>query len=239
MSTFVCFWFKPEGFDSYSNKPAKYTSQHVNILYNMLQRHGKHDLICVTDCDPSSLHWMIRVIPIPDEVRFLAKAYYPKLWAWSRNFGDMIGEPYAVIDLDVVITSDPGVYFKDFARHGGELMIWDFAKGGDVYNTSFFILDPGARHQVWDHFITFGDTKARKHYTRKGFRYTGDQSVVSYVLGEEEFIWHEGRESGIYKFQSRLHSDRMPEWHTMSFTCGPGTPLDALKHCKWINEAYR
>lgn len=236
MSTFVCFWFKPRGFESYSNKPAKYTAQHVNILYNMLQRHGNHHLICVTDYEPNGLHWMIEAVQLPYRVQNATDAYYPKLWMWSEEFGRLVGERFTYIDLDVVITNNPDRILKEVEQRS--LALWDFAKGGDIYNTSLVTMEPGIGREVWNDFCPEVLKLAQQFYKEKGYRWTGDQSFVSYVLGKGCPTISEGSYSGVYKWRAKEHVSAPPPNHIMSFTCGPGTPLDAAKHCQWINEAY-
>src|SRR5688572_21530353 len=98
---FICWLWRGRGF---WKRVATYGTQHVEVLAAMLDRHGGHRLTCVHD-GSFDLPADVDNIVMPPEVAALAD-YQPKLWAWSPELHELIGERFASIDLDVVVLGD-------------------------------------------------------------------------------------------------------------------------------------
>ncbi|MEC9346068.1 MAG: hypothetical protein VYB54_07560 [Pseudomonadota bacterium] len=223
MATFVCWLFRGNDFDR--RKVMTYTPAHVATLAAMLQRHGGHRLVCVSDMDVNVPG--VRVIPMPRHVSALI-SYYPKLWAFSMQFAEQIGERFASIDLDVVVMGDLGPLLDE----PGDFRIWDSARG-QPYNSSFFVMDPGARWRVWEDFDQALAERVKSRYER----WCGDQGWIAHVLGPDEAVFPES-EGELIRYRSREHQFGVPETAKAVFTCGPYRP-DTLRHLHWVEDHYR
>ncbi|MGZ8933173.1 MAG: hypothetical protein ACXW06_07855 [Halobacteriota archaeon] len=88
----------------------KFTAEHVNNIRDMLVRTQEHSfrLFCITD-DPEGLHDDIVPIPIPPSGRTLIDghgAQFVKLFMFSANFRNVVGQRFIYLDLDVAVVGD-------------------------------------------------------------------------------------------------------------------------------------
>ena len=220
---FVCWLFRGNGFNR--SKVMSYTPEHVRVLQAMLERHGGHELICITDQGREVSNAGVKVMDMPEEVSGLP-IYYPKLWAFSETFGAAMGERFASIDLDVVLTGDPASVFPDT-----DFAIWDQAKG-ELYNSSLFALEPGARKEVWDRFTPEAAERAKTN----AMRWTGDQSWIGEVLGDGEETF--SQDDGIIQYRPSLHRERPAGNGIAYFFCGPMRPDTESVASPWIRNHY-
>lgn len=221
---FVCWLFGGRYFNR--TKVMTYTPEHVRILAGMLRRNGGHELVCATDQPAEVAAVGVRAVTMPEAVSRLPR-YYPKLWAFSTEFGEIIGRRFTSIDLDVIVTGDLG----DLAATSGDFVIWNQARG-EFYNSSFFNLEPGARRAVWDRFTP---ERAAAAETVAG-RWTGDQSWIGAVLGPGERTLSE--RDGLLQYRPSLHRAAPVAGALAYFTCGPYRPDTEAPHSAWIRSAY-
>lgn len=215
---FVCWLWRGKGF---WKTVARYDESHVRALASMLERHGGHELVCVQD---GSFDLPISII-MPEEVRALPD-YLPKLWAWSPEFHDIIGERFASIDLDVVVAGDLGPLLDVSLP----FLIWDRANR-EPYNTSLFALEPGFHTRVWTS-LSLERIAAAK---RTAAYWTGDQSWVTHVLGPDEPTF--GQADGVIQYRPSLHRDKRPDM-LAAFFCGPYCPKSESEHSQWVRQAW-
>lgn len=230
---FVCWLFQGHGFNR--DRVMTYGPSHVRVLANMLERAGGHRLLCVTD-QPARVE---RVLPIGDVVELPAEVaalprYYPKLWAYSKAFGEIVGERFASIDLDAVVVEDLApVLERAPGTPGHDFLVWDQARG-ERYNTSLFALTPGARAEVWDRFtVEAGDT-AEAVVGRP----TGDQCWLGYILGPGQATFSEAS-SGVLQYRPKAMRAARPEGARAFFMCGPYRPDLEAALSPWVREAWR
>lgn len=153
MITFVCMKWAPVKTGFQLPSACRYTARHVNVLRNMLARHVHlpHRLVCVTD-EPAGIDPRVEIVPLWDKCRELGGCYN-RLWVFSREAGDLFGQRFVCIDLDVVLVRDCTPLFErgeDFVinaynptRHG---------ENDQHYNGGLFMMDAGARASVWEQF---------------------------------------------------------------------------------------
>lgn len=202
-----------------------YTADHVNTLGRMLERHLTipYEFVCITD-DPTGIEY--RTIPLWDKCRHLGGCYN-RLYAFSEDM-TLLGDRFALIDLDVVITGNCDHIFSidaDFAMH--EYTYPD--RPNQHYNGSLIVMDRGARHQVWDEFDPDSTPQAiAADETRIG----SDQKWISTVLGKGE--QRIGTEHGVY--EALRIRDALPTDAAMVFFSGPRDPSKA-RH-GWIRQHY-
>jgi hypothetical protein len=139
----------------------------------------------------------------------------------------LVGERFASIDIDVVVTGDLAPLLS-----GSEPFItWNKARQ-EPYNTSLFALEPGYRNDVWTSLSPERIASAR----RQAAYWTGDQSWVAHVLGPGEPTF--GEEAGIIQYRPTKHRDEMPNGVKAAFLCGPYEPRSESTHSEWMRREY-
>jgi hypothetical protein len=221
---FVCWLWKGHGF---WKNTAAYDARDVEVLASMLKRHGGHDLTCITD-GRFDLPKHIDQIVMPAEVAALPD-YQPKIWAWSPELHDTIGERFASIDLDVVLLGDPAL---ESVWGTPPILLWDEAVD-EPYNTSLFFLEPGHGQEVWGAYSPEALVAARS----RRVRWTGDQSWVAYILGSKQPTFSE--KAGIIRFRGGKHQHGVPLGTRAVFFCGPISPRVISDDCNWVREEWR
>lgn len=230
---FVCCLFHGHGLDRL--RVMHYGAEHVRVLGAMLRRNGGHTLVCVTD-KPTEIEG-VAVLPMPIEASRLP-GFYPKLWLFSEGFGAWAyqrtgGVPFVAIDLDAVILADPAPALPT----GTDFAIWDEARG-EPYNTSLYLLRPGARSIVWAAFSVERALVAERVIgAEPGKRWTGDQSWVAAVLGEGERTFNQA--GGIIRYKPSRDRPAPAPGARVYFMCGPFRPDIEARDVSWVAEAYQ
>jgi hypothetical protein len=198
----------------------KYTLDHVARLHNMLARNltlpWRFNLI--TD-DPGDRVFEdlapnvfpgVRVLPLWEEMRD-AKLCGVRLRAFGSDMREMIGERFAWIDLDVVITGNVDHIFS----RPEPFIALSTPQGPLAYNGSLVMMDAGARPLVWAGWTRLAYASLPAHYRRLGMEAGGesDEGWMTRVLGPYEPRFNGGwgrRDDGIYFFRKDLESGRKP-----------------------------
>lgn len=224
---FVCWLYRGRGF---WKDVARYDERHPIMLARMLQRCGGHRLTCVHD-GSFDIPQEISTIVMPKHVAALPD-YQPKLWAWSREFQDLIGERFASIDLDVLLVGDSAPILSTADR----FRIWDQAFG-EPYNSSLFVLEPGFGNEVWDSYSVEELYRVRSESRQNGKYWTGDQSWIAHVLGPDHPTFSEA--DGIIQYRPKYHRAAMPSGMIAGFMCGPYEPFSEAEKSEWVRQLYR
>ena len=215
---FVCSLWRGKGF---WKEIAKYDGEDVKTLASMLDRHGGHKLTCIHD-GTFEIPDNVSQVTMPRSVSALPD-YQPKLWAWSKDLHEQIGERFAHIDLDVVILAD----LSRLIDTDDNIIIWDEAKD-ELYNTSLFVLTPGHGNEVWERLSPSEIDRAKS----KAIKWTGDQSFVAYVLGSNIKTFSEF--DGVLRFRPNKHRDNEPKQALAVFFCGPYHPKTEQSLSNWV-----
>jgi len=236
----VTSWWQGHGAFKHGTSQPRYVLEHVQVMASMLARHGGHKLTCVTD-DPAAVRAAgIHAISMPPEVRKLP-TFLPKLWLWSEELGQEIGERYACIDLDALVLADlaPLLY-------KAEMVIWNWC-GGEYYNTSLFALDPGCRSRVWSEFSMEAMERAKKDWLHRQIVdgigrhrstvWTGDQSWVSWLLGPGEATISPA--GAVRQFRHVDDAAAKPPGVRVFFFCGPMCPQSVARDVPWVAREWR
>lgn len=173
-----------------------YEPRHVYAVQAMLEAHlhRPYRFVCVTD-QPRDL--TCHVVPLWDAPQVNIRAgqpnCYKRLYAFSEQAQDLLGEKIISIDLDALILSDVTELFEtkvDFKILRGVFC---------PYNGSLWALRTGSRTQVWNDFDPETSPRLANDQRRKdGQRYVGsDQAWIAYKLPNEK-TWTEA--DGIYQF---------------------------------------
>ena len=118
---------------------TKYGPEYVNILQNMVSRYLTipHDFYCITD-DPEGVNCPTFATELD--------GWWAKLQIFQKRPFWLKGK-ILYLDLDIVIRENINCFIqdKDFII----IKDWNLP----MYNSSVFLLNSGARHEVWEKFI--------------------------------------------------------------------------------------
>jgi hypothetical protein len=219
-----------------------FTHEHVNIFRNMVERHlhMEHEVVCITNM-PERIDPRVRIVPLWDDYADVASPHggfsptcYRRLKAFSPEMEDVIGPRFVSMDLDVVILDDitPLLDVPD------DFVIWGSVLRNTPYNGSMWMMNAGARKEVWEDF----DPKISPALTRKEGFHGSDQAWMSYRLGPHEKRWTP-KGDGVYAFRSDLKRKRyaLPVDAKIVFFQGANDPWDefSLRVAPWITEHYK
>lgn len=232
MLTFVCFkWRRNKKGFMLPAAVLEYTSEHVNTLFRMLQRHYHKPfrLICVTD-DPA--HIDCETLPLWDKYLYLGGCFN-RLYTFSPDMQELFGERFVCIDLDCVIVND----ITDLFSSSTDFMINSYkplphtASPDQRYNGGLYMMNAGARKEVWESFDPV--ESVRRIQNSPQVCIGSDQAWIRLCLGREEARWTCGH--GVY--ESRQFNDKLPEDARIVFFAGARDP--SQRKYKWIQENWR
>lgn len=230
----VCFkWAHRGGFRLASSIENKYTADHVNRLYRSVTENLSipHEFICITD-DPTGIE--CKTIPLWDKCLDLGGCYN-RLYVFSEDMKDVIGERFACIDLDCVITGS----LDEILGRSEDFVInqyLTYRPGREQwYNGGLFLMDAGARKQVWDTFDPDTSVKYIEEQRAKGVLVGTDQAWISHVLGRGEPMF--GTSDGVYNFYSLPNTNFLPEDAKMVLFAGSHDPTTSSDK-PWVRRHY-
>lgn len=225
---------------------SAYGPEQVHTLRNMVARHYQkpHRFICVTD-DATGLDDGIEVVPLWDDYAEIPNPSfkggpncYRRLKVFSRDIGQLLGERFVCMDLDMLITGDLSPLLdrtEDFIGWKNPNPLWPL-------NGSFFMLTAGARPKVWESF----DPETSPAISHAAKCRGSDQGWMSYVLGTGEATWD--KSDGVYSFQDEitkrhpafLRMAQLPSNAKVVVFHGPIDPWSKeAGRVSWIREHYR
>jgi hypothetical protein len=187
----------------------KYDATYVNRLHSMVSRHLSlpHRFLCLTE-DPAGVSCETEMLDA-------------NLDGWWHKITLFRPEPYGIrgrmlfIDLDTVITGS----LDEMATYPADFCILDDFLGNG-YGSGVFLLEAGARPQVWEQF--------NEHVPQ---RFYGDQDWISSQLAGEATWPKEWCRS--YRLHAR---EAIPEGAKM--ICFHGQPK--MDQCSgWVAEYWR
>ncbi len=195
----------------------------VNRLFSALRANSTvpFKAVCVTD-DPAGIDPAIRTIPLWDKCRSLGGCYN-RLYVFSEDMRDIIGPRFLCLDLDTVVVgnvdhlltrTETFVYYR-----------WESPKEPARFNCGLFLMDAGARSEVWDDFIADPDGAIRSSSHLEG----SDQAWCNHRLdiSREAHFSRDG--DGIYDFRVDFLRGRMkdpPPGASLVMYPGPRDPRD-------------
>ncbi len=203
-----------------------------------------HRFVVFTDNINAALDKDIEPYPLWKEHRHLGHQSwrqefpqcYVRLKAFSRDetLREILGPRYVSIDLDCVVvgnldgilsrTEDFLIYRYPIARTVDRLQ---------PYNGSMWMMDFGARPQVWEDFKGTNSLKRFENPEMQHFLQT-DQGWLAYKLGVDEKGWSD--KDGIHSRSWLEHKRQaLPENARIVFFNGKLKPWDYL----WIGENYK
>lgn len=170
----------------------------------------------------------------------LSKPYcYVRLKAFSEEMRALLGERFVSIDLDCVVLQNIDALFErdeDFMIIRRTLGKYDQRLG--QYQASMWMMNAGARKQVWEKFKGHESIVAAREYLGS------DQAWLNYILPAGEKSW--GQSDGVYGFidlyKQRAYKDAPPKDARIIFFNGALKPWEFRPELRpdyaWIAEHY-
>jgi len=227
-------WRKPNS--GYKLKsPVEYSAEHVNTLYNSVKRNSTvpFNFICVTD-DARGLNQEIQVIELWDKYKSLGGCYN-RLYIFSKEIKDILGERFICIDLDCVIVSN----IDSILTRKEDFIINKFiSKSGhnQIYNGGLIMMNAGSRQQVWEDFDPVKSLILLDKLRNEKNLVGSDQAWIQIVLGEKECMFTES--DGVYDY-SFMPDRKLPDNAKMIFFPGKVDPSQEKNKIEWIVEHWR
>lgn len=225
---------------------TQYREEHVNTWARMIHENLtiQHRFIVLTDFSEPSFDRLIMGKRLWDDYREIRhEAWRPefpqclvRLKVFSREMLDLLGPRFVSIDLDCVVTGNLDDLFardEDFLIYRRPVLRSEDRK--DPYQASMFLMDAGARAQVWEDFR--GEASLRTLANKQDAKYflKTDQGWMLYKLGPNEAGWT--MDDGVYSWPWMQHKKiaRPPENARIIFFHGKNKPWDY----DWIRESYQ
>ena len=231
----VCFkWGYKGGFRLPSlNVIGAYSAWHVNNLYKAITKYLTipHEFICITD-DPEGVE--CKTIPLWDKCMEYGGCYN-RLYVFSKDMKELIGDRFVCIDLDVSVISNLDSLFSRT-----EPLILNKFYGNNpnqFYNGGLFMMDAGAYDRVWTEFekdipgnirILQGLNKVKKVLGT-------DQAWISHILGRGIPMFLDTE--GVLAYRRLTDKGRgkvLPPNAKMVFFAGTNDPTIAMDRNDWI-----
>lgn len=227
-------------------KPAKryrsvFGPETVNVFRSMVERNypHPHEVVCVTD-DPAGIDPRVRIVPLWDEFANIPNPHgtdnpscYRRLKAFSAEAAGFFGPRFVSVDLDCVITGD----MSSVWNRPEDFIIWGNTNPHTQYNGSMFMMNAGARKQVYETFDPLNSPKMSKASGNFG----SDQGWISLCLGVGEARWNET--DGVYSFRNQIapKGGSLPRGAKIVFFHGQYDPWQPIirGQFRWVRENYR
>lgn len=176
-----------------------YGPGHVNRLYRAVSENLSipHEFCCITDT-PKGIDPGVRIIPLWDDLADMGGCYR-RLKVFAPEMRNIIGERFVSLDLDSVVTGDLTPLFD----RDEDFIAWEGSAPHTPYCGSMFMMNAGARKQVWEEFDPETSPKASNRFVGT------DQAWFSHCLPHEARWSHR---DGVMSFKSHIArgSPRLP-----------------------------
>lgn len=216
--------------------------EHVNVQQRMVARHlpVPHRFICITD-ELEGFSPAVEVLKTPIAAAKVGSirspegpkfpSCYRRLWTFSAEAKEALGERILLLDIDLVVTGCLSPILEIGADFVGWRPFRDWGRplrfGGGIY-----LLRTGTRTHVWDDFNGADSIKAAR---KAGFR-GSDQAWISYRLAGNEVYWD--RKSGIYSIRDfRSAKEKLPSDARLVQFNGPQKPWQCA--IPWVKDHWR
>ena len=234
MLTVVTFkWRPPAGYRS------SFGARQVDTLRRMVRRHYPHPhrFVCITD-DPAGIEEDVELFELWDDYASVPSpmgrknpSCYRRLRLFTRNAGAWLGERFVCLDLDCVIVGD----MTPLWSRPDPFVIWRSTTTGNPYNGSMFMLEAGARPQVWEDF----DPAISPWQTRRARLFGSDQAWIAHCLGRGESVWTPADGVHSYRNEIKPAHGQLPAGARIVFFHGKVDPWSPeAQRLSWVRDNY-
>lgn len=236
----VTWLWRDEGYRF--NKLFRYGAGHVDRWARAVRRNLTlpHEIVVITD-DPEGITEDVRVVPLWGDFRHLGGCYV-RLRAFAPEMRDIIGPRFVSMDLDCVITGSLDPLFS----RPEPFVIWSNGISNNPYCGSMFMMDAGARKEVWEDFDPDTSREAAKRYIGT------DQAWIAHRLGPNEATWTKA-DGVLSRYDTGIGGSKLmgrairnarptlPDGARVVFFHGPVDPSQphVQAACPWILEHWR
>lgn len=226
-------WKKSKQGYKLKNK-VEYSSNHVNILYDSIKRNTTipFKFFCITD-DNTDLLPDINYVPLWDKYKYLGGCYN-RLYVFSSEIKNLLGDKLFSIDLDCVITGN----IDSILNKDDDFVINQYRiKNNSIkqlYNGGMFLLTTGARKQVWENFDPVISPNLLQPLRDKKLLQGSDQAWIQYALGNNEKVYT--NEDGVYDYYQV--GSNLPSNAKIVFFPGRDDPALEREKIKWIRDNW-
>lgn len=197
----------------------------------MLERNVKipYRLLCLTD-DPRGLK--CAHAPIPTKYAELGGCYR-RLWMFSEEAREVLGDKFVSIDLDCVITGDVTHLFdrddSDFIANKYQGME---GSPDQYYNGGLMMHKTGTLTHLWTHF---NESKVAelKEFNNAGNAIGTDQAWIRYKLGKEYPRWDNS--DGVYEAR-QIMGEALPKNARLMMFAGKRDP--SMDNREWVRRNW-
>ena len=225
MLRIVCLKWSDRAWERTYERPRffRYTAAHVNRLARMVGRNLAlaHEVVCITD-DADGIDDSVRTVPLWGIGG--ADRYFHKLALFSPEMAETIGPRFVFLDLDCVVVGDLTPLFD----RPDDFVIWRGRR--TAYNVSLFLMDAGARRQVWQAFDPADWADPGAALRRLG----PEQAFICDRLGEEAVYT---RDDGVLIFPRDCRWSLPPDARIVFFN-GNRDP-SRYRRVPWIAQHWR
>jgi len=232
MLTFVCWKWRRCRSGYQLPHVCDYGAQHVNVLQRMLERHVQvpHRLVCLTDNDTGV---ECETLPAPSKYAELGGCYR-RLWMFSDEAGEFLGERFVSIDLDVVLLDDCTALFE---RQEPFVMNAYVPGAGDPdqhVNGSLMLIQAGSHPELWEDFHPHSGTFRVSHGRKIGQCIGSDQAWIRIRLGKDIPRWTTA--DGVWDARFTRGPTPPPGARLVAFN---GRRDPSLDNRQWVQEAWQ
>lgn len=226
-------WKKPSTGYKLKN-PVEYSAEHVNSLYKAVARNTTlpFKFTCVTD-DATGIYKEINITKLWDKHKILGGCYN-RLFIFSEEIKEILGERFICIDLDCVIVDN----IDSILQRNEEFVINKFlSKGGhgQIYNGGLILITAGSRKKVWDDFEPTQSLALLDRRRNEQNLVGSDQAWIQVVLGNNESLFTEA--DGVYDY-SFLPDRKLPTNAKMIFFPGRVDPSQEKDKNEWVAKHW-
>lgn len=212
-----------------------YTANHVNVAAAMVRRNLSmpHRIACVTDM-PEGIDPSVEIIAPPGDFLDISNPRwtngrpqcYRRLSMFRRDAGEIFGDRFVSMDLDVVVGGPLDPLFD----RADDIVLFKGTLRGRPYNGSMMMMTAGCRPQVYEDFN-------QEAALASGRLFCGsDQAWLMHKLGPDEKVWDD--RDGVYWFGGAYRTRRNKEAPRVLFFPGSLKPWDARKIDPFTRENY-
>lgn len=218
----------------------KYSNEHINRLFNQLQRYLHMPFRFVAFVDHTEhLNPEIPRLPIWPEISQALHPKRPNCYRRLNLFSDemlaLFGPGYILnLDLDILLTNDVTDLVRQPMADGVTFKAYRDRATNTPYNGGMWLLKTGAHPEVWRRF----NPDRSPQITAAEKRIGSDQAWIAHVLGPNCPTW--GIEDGVYAYGRDIlkgNCNALPKDARMVMMYGPYDP--ATVPVKWVKEHWR
>lgn len=213
----------------------KYSSDYVNKLYSMVERHLTlpHRFVCLTD-DKTGIDPRVECKELLDEN---LEGWWNKLSLFKEKIHDLEGT-VVFLDLDVVIVDNIDFLFE-YRPDEKMIGVCDPIFPDVEYNSSVLRFEIGEWQEIYNRFRTELHLQPDGHYRHPHKVFIGDQQWITYcAYPDGTHKHHTYKEGKVVSFKRHVQHSGNPQ-PGQAIILFHGRPNPHELNLQWIRENWR